>query len=81
MNDDQFKKRITLLYIFFGKLETTEISQSPNMSPADLVGNVGGLLGNVLLSLVILTDLSLISYFISKRPLPWPQSPFFNRGT
>jgi len=45
MSDEQLKKRLTRLRLYFAKLETTEISQSPIMTSANLVGNVGGLLG------------------------------------
>ena len=45
MSDDQLIKRMTLLYIYFSKLLTTEISQSPSMTPTNMVGNVEGLLG------------------------------------
>jgi len=45
MSDEQLKKRLTMLRLYFAKLETTEISQSPIMTSANLVGNVGGLLG------------------------------------
>ena len=45
MSDDQIKKGMTWLYIYFSKFETTEITQSPSMTPTNLVANVGGLLG------------------------------------
>jgi len=48
MTDDQFKKRLTLISIFFRKLETTKITQSPSMTLTSLVANVGGLLGKSL---------------------------------
>jgi len=44
-SDDEFKKRITMLFINFDKLETTEITQSPSISLTSLIANVGGLLG------------------------------------
>jgi len=47
-SDDEIKKCLTRIYIYFNELETTEITQSPNMSPTDLVANVGGLLGKSL---------------------------------
>jgi hypothetical protein len=47
-SDDEIKKCLTRIYIYFNKLETTEITQSPNMSTTDLVANVGGLLGKSL---------------------------------
>jgi hypothetical protein len=43
--DDEFKKRITMLFINFDKFETTEITQSPSISLTSLIANVGGLLG------------------------------------
>jgi len=52
-SDDEFKKRITLLYIYYDKFETTEITQSPSISLASLIANVGGLLGKLLQSLCI----------------------------
>jgi len=45
MSDEQLKKSLTRLRLYYAKLETTEISQSPIMTSANLVGNVGGLLG------------------------------------
>ncbi len=48
MTDDQFKKRLSLNSIFFRKLETTKITQSPSMTLTSLVANVGGLLGKSL---------------------------------
>jgi len=46
-NDDEIKKRLTRLEIYFNKLETTQITQSPSMTTTNLVGNVGGLLGKI----------------------------------
>ena len=45
MSDERIAKRMTRLAIYFGKFQTTEISQSPSMTSTNLVGNVGGLLG------------------------------------
>jgi len=45
--DDEIKKRITELSFYYNKFETTEITQSPSMTPTSLVANVGGLLGNI----------------------------------
>jgi len=45
--DEEIKKRISQLAIYFGRLETTEITQSPSMTSTNLVGNVGGLLGKI----------------------------------
>ncbi len=47
MNDDEIKNRLTCLVIYFGKLETTQITQSPSMTTTNLVGNVGGLIGKI----------------------------------
>ncbi len=44
-NDDEFKKRITVLHIYFDKFERTEITQSPSITTTSLIANVGGLLG------------------------------------
>jgi hypothetical protein len=51
--DDEIKKRMTQMYVYFDKFETTEITQSPSMSLTSLVANVGGLLGKSLHSLCI----------------------------
>ena len=45
ISDDQLIKRMTLLWLYFSKFKTTDISQSPSMTSTNLVGNVGGLLG------------------------------------
>jgi hypothetical protein len=50
--DDEFKKRVTRMYIYFDKLEITEITQSPSISLTSLIANVGGLLGIELYSFV-----------------------------
>jgi len=47
-NDDEFKKRITVLSIYFDKFERTEITQSPSLTTTSLIANVGGLLGKSL---------------------------------
>jgi len=47
MSDDDIRKRINKFWIYFGKMEITEITQSPSMSISDLIGNVGGLLGKL----------------------------------
>jgi len=46
-SDDEIIKRMTQLYIYFDKLETTEITQSPSISLTCLIANVGGLLGEI----------------------------------
>jgi len=51
--DEEIKKRITFLYIYFDKLETTEITQSPSISLTSLIANVGGLLGKTVHSVFI----------------------------
>jgi len=48
MTDDQFNKRLSLNSIFFSKLETTKITQSPSMTLTSFIANVGGLLGQSL---------------------------------
>jgi len=48
ITDDQFSKRITKIHIYFSKLETTKITQSPSMTLTKLIANVGGLLGKSL---------------------------------
>ena len=45
MSDAEIKKKFTKLKIYFSRLETIEITQSPSMTTTNLVGNVGGLLG------------------------------------
>ncbi len=44
-SNDELKKRMTRLFIYFDKLETTVITQSPSISLTSLIANVGGLLG------------------------------------
>jgi len=44
-SDDEISKRMTHITIYFDKLETTVITQSPSMSMTSLIANVGGLLG------------------------------------
>jgi len=56
MKDDQIKKRITQLFIYFDKFSTIEISQSASMSSTNLVANIGGLLGTVIHSIVLLAQ-------------------------
>ncbi len=47
-SDDELKRRITRLHVYFDKFETTEITQSPSISLTSLIANVGGLLGKSL---------------------------------
>jgi len=47
ISDVEIVNRLTRLAIYFNKLETTEVTQSPNMTITDLVANVGGLLGRI----------------------------------
>ncbi len=51
--DDEIRKRITRLSIFFDKFERTEITQSSSITPTSLIANVGGLLGKSIQSLGI----------------------------
>ena len=44
-SDEEIKKRLTQMLIYFEKLQTTEITQLPSLTSTDLVANVGGLLG------------------------------------
>jgi len=44
-SDDEIRKRITRLLIYFDKFEFTEITQSPSITTTSLIANVGGLLG------------------------------------
>jgi len=60
-SDDQISKRMTYITVYFDKLETTVITQSPSMSLTSLIGNVGGLLGK-----------SFHSVFIFKFHLTYP---------
>jgi len=67
--DDEIKKRITRLSIFFDKFERTEITQSSSITPTSLIANVGGLLGNRFNSIIgILRFVQLIT------------SPFFEQA-
>jgi len=45
ISDVETGKRITFMEVYFSRLETTKITQSPSMTPSNLVANVGGLLG------------------------------------
>jgi len=45
MSDLQIEKKLTILYIYYERLEITEFTQSPSMTSANLIGNVGGILG------------------------------------
>ncbi len=47
-SDDEIKKRLTQMYVYFDKLETTVITQFSSMSITSLIANVGGLLGKSL---------------------------------
>jgi hypothetical protein len=53
MSDDEIKECLTRIYIYFNKLETTEITQSPSITTTSLIANVGGLLGKLDHSLCI----------------------------
>jgi hypothetical protein len=48
--------RQRVVYFYFDKFETTQITLSASMSPTSLFGNVGGLLSIILHSLVLLTE-------------------------
>ncbi len=52
MSDDEIIKKMTKLYVYLGKLETTQITQSPSMTTSMLVANVGGLLGKIFNSFI-----------------------------
>jgi len=45
MSDDQFRKKLTNMFIYFKNMETTRITQSPSMTMTILIGNIGGILG------------------------------------
>ena len=66
---------MTQLSVYFGRLETTEIFQSPSMTPTNWVGNVGGLLGKLNLSFNLLIN------SVSNRPIPWIQLTFVYRDS
>ena len=74
--DEEIKKSMTQLSVYFGRLETTEIFQSPSMTSTNLVGNVGGLLGKLNLSLN--RSFNLLINSVSNRPIPWIQLTLFN---
>ncbi len=44
LSNDHIRESIAEMKIYFSELETTEITQSPSMTPTNLFGNVGGLL-------------------------------------
>ena len=46
MTNEEVRSRYTILCIFYDKLETTEITQSPKMTIFDLISSIGGILGN-----------------------------------
>jgi len=52
-DDDKIKKKMTQVFIFFDKFETTEITQSPSITTTSLIANVGGLLGKTVHSVFI----------------------------
>jgi len=54
-SDDEIKQCLTWIYIYFNKLETIEIIQSPSITTTSLIANVGGLLGKTVHSVFILT--------------------------
>ena len=54
-SDDEIKKCLTRIYIYFNKLETIEITQSPSITTTSLIANVGGLLGKTVQLLSIFT--------------------------
>ncbi len=45
MSDEEIISRLSYLNIYFDKLETTKITQSPSMTVSRLIANVGGHLG------------------------------------
>jgi len=47
MTDEQLSKRFSKIHIYFTRLETTRITQSPSMTLTSLIANMGGLLGNL----------------------------------
>jgi len=77
-SDDEFKKRLTMLFIYFDKFETTEITQSPSISLTSLIANVGGLLGKSLHSVCIFMIFLAYPFAFFNRPVPWLQSPIFD---
>jgi len=48
-SDEDTKKKMTDLLIYFKRLEITEIEQSESISLTSLISNVGGLLGKTFL--------------------------------
>jgi len=47
MTDDGLRKGFSKIHIYFTRLETTMITQSPSMTLTNLIANMGGLLGNL----------------------------------
>jgi len=76
--DEEIKNKITFLLIYFDKLETIEITQSPSISFTSLIANVGGLLGKSLHSVFIFTIHLTNQNHFSNRSVPWVQSPIFD---
>jgi len=53
-SDEDTKKKMTDLLIYFKRLEITEIEQSESISLTSLISNVGGLLGKTFLFYIFL---------------------------
>ena len=43
--DEDIRSRMSRVYIYYDKLETTQITQTPKMTEFDLISNIGGILG------------------------------------
>ncbi len=59
MSEDQIKSGMTHIYFYFHKLETSEITQIKSVSVTNLIGNIGGLLGNWLFWTNLMINLSI----------------------
>ncbi len=64
LSDQKFMNRLTFLKIYFHKLETTVITQSPYMSLSSFIANVGGLMGSISYFIIHLTILFILIYFL-----------------
>ena len=45
--NEQIRSKIAYVFIYYDKLDTTEITQTPKMTMLDLISQIGGILGNL----------------------------------
>jgi len=47
ITDDELRKRFSKIHIYFSRLKTTKITQSPSMTLTSLIANMGGFIGKL----------------------------------